>query len=237
MCCSSGVLFLCLLTFKWGIMAWGPGNRSSAIEDQQRCIKQCTLRQPWVSVTALFKLLHHFCVCWTQSLGSKWPLRTQLSDGVGCKLFFFWFSLRKFGVFFLKVGIIAFFGCSEFQCTKLTFILEEKLVVIIFHCRYKNMKKLIESSLSPGWSSVRAQSFFHIFSWFLIKWTHIKINVKLVANKWVNQALCWLIFLIDAIVENIKFSLGFDKVWRRDQTCSSFSVNVSESLCLFGNGI
>ena len=100
------------------------------------------------------------------------------------------------------------------------------------------MKKLIESSLSPKWSIVRGQSFFfHIFSWFFTNWTHIKMNVELVTNKWVNWELCWLIFLVDDIVENIKFSQGFVKVWRHDQTCSSFSVNVSESICLSGNGI
>ena len=80
-------------------------------------------------------------------------------------------------------------------------------------------------------------SSFHIFSWFSINWTHLKINVKLVTNKWVNWALCWLKFLIDDIVENIKFSHGFDNVWRHDQSCSSFSVNVSEFVCLSRNGI
>ena len=39
-------------------------------------------------------------------------------------------------------------------------IVEEKLAVIIFHCREEDMRKLIESSLFPGWSIVRGQSFF-----------------------------------------------------------------------------
>ena len=34
----------------------------------------------------------------------------------------FWFSPRKFGVSPEKVGVIAFFRCSEFHCTKFTFI-------------------------------------------------------------------------------------------------------------------
>ena len=38
---------------------------------------------------------------------------------------------------------------------------EEKLVVIIFHCMLKNMKKLIESSLYPKRSTVKGQILFH----------------------------------------------------------------------------
>ena len=55
----------------------------------------------------------------------------------------------------------------------------------------------------------------------------------MVTNKCVNGPLCWLIFLMDNIVKNIKFSHGFDKVWGHDQTWSSFSANVSECVCLF----
>ena len=43
--------------------------------------------------------------------------------------------------------------------------------------------------------------------------------------------------LIDDIVKNIKFSHGIDKVCRHDQKCPSFSVNVSESVCLSRNRI
>ena len=47
---------------------------------------------------------------------------------------------------------------------------EESLVVIIFHCRLKNMKNLVESSLYPRRSTVRGQSFFfHIVRWSIIK--------------------------------------------------------------------
>ena len=41
--------------------------------------------------------------------------------------------------------------------------------------------------------------------------------------------MCWLIFLIDDIVENINLSHGFDKEWRHDQTCSSLTI---PSMCL-----
>ena len=39
------------------------------------------------------------------------------------------------------------------------------------------------------------------------------------------------------IIENIKFSHGFDKAWRHDHTCSIFFVNVAESISLSGNGM
>ena len=43
-----------------------------------------------------------------QPLGLKLPQRSQLSDGVGCKIYFFAFSLSHGGVCHKKVGKIAF---------------------------------------------------------------------------------------------------------------------------------
>ena len=40
--------------------------------------------------------------------------------------------------------------------------IEENLVVIIFHCTLKNMKKLMESSLYPKRSTVKGQILLHI---------------------------------------------------------------------------
>ena len=44
--------------------------------------------------------------------------------------------------------------------TILTGLVEESLMVIIYHCTLKNMKKVIDSSLYPKQSTVRGQSFF-----------------------------------------------------------------------------
>ena len=41
-------------------------------------------------------------------------------------------------------------------------IIEENLVVIIFHCTLKNLEKLIESSFYPKRSTVKGQILFHI---------------------------------------------------------------------------
>ena len=42
------------------------------------------------------------------------------------------------------------------------YTMEEKLVLIIFHCTLKNKKKLIESSISPKRLTVKGQIIFHI---------------------------------------------------------------------------
>ena len=55
-------------------------------------------------------------------------------------------------------------------------LVEEKLVVIIFHCTLKKLKKLKESSLYPKQSTVKGQIVFHIVRLFSIKLFTLKAS-------------------------------------------------------------
>ena len=73
-----------------------------------------------------------------------------------------------------KNGILIhqFFGLLKYVS------IEESLVVIKFHCRLKNMKKLIKSSLYQKQSTVRVQGLRQLVYDQVI---HILKNVKLIS--------------------------------------------------------
>ena len=85
-------------------------------------------------------------------LGSKWPQRTKLSDGVGCQFCFFSFSQRKWGVCPKKVGKMAFIGCSEFQWTKFAW----KLLIELK--RYRSKVKVFWNAWAVGFQMVKLKN-------------------------------------------------------------------------------
>ena len=113
-------------------------------------------------------------------------------------------------------------------------ILEESLVVIIFHCTLKNMKKLTGSSLYPRQSTVRSHSFLSLSSGgALLTYPHDKISYWFSKNQEIE--LCWLIVLIDDSIQNIKFAHIFDTMKRNYQTFASANVEGILACCDFKN--